>query len=371
MPTQIFPADRPTAQPPRQQTAPRQFAGTTPLAGADTGGIYHSTFAAQYQPPAGAPAALPTQTAQLQRRKRHAWRGWLIAILCVVVLFGACSFFVSMLIANRLSRRPSVVVRGPAVPPVPAIPPIPVPPNMGDADLSGLTPLDESGADVSDDKTVITKTFPLKAGATFTLGQTAGDVTVEGWDGDGAQVKITKEGGDEDDRAAARILHSATDKGLTLRTPEGTDEVKEFKYEIKLPRGVRQIEINSRQSDVKLSNLAGGVSVNVLKGDLTASQLTGRVEMRTMKGDISVDLKGATPAQPQGFNTVRGDVTLAVDGANADVQAETVAGGASADPGLGIAVEKQLVGARAAGTVGKGGQEIVAKTVRGDVRIKK
>src|SRR5919202_5298502 len=90
MPTQIFPSDRQTAQPPpQQQTAQRPFAATTPLSGADTGGIYHSTFAAQYQPPAGVPAALPTETARLQRRKSHRLRNWLIAVLCFVVLFGA------------------------------------------------------------------------------------------------------------------------------------------------------------------------------------------------------------------------------------------------------------------------------------------
>jgi DUF4097 and DUF4098 domain-containing protein YvlB len=149
------------------------------------------------------------------------------------------------------------------------------------------------------------------------------------------------------------------------------DTVKEIKYEIKLPRALRQIEINSLQSDVTLSNLAGGVAVKTMKGDFSAKGLTGAVDLRTMKGDISVDLKGATPAGAQSYNTVKGDITLAVEGANAEVQAETVAGGVSADEGLGVAVEKQYAGSRASGAIGKGGQTVAAKSVSGSIKIKK
>jgi DUF4097 and DUF4098 domain-containing protein YvlB len=377
MPTQIFHGglpQQPTLPPQQQQTAPRPFSNTTPLASRDTDSVYHSTFAAQYQTPAGTPAALPTETAQLQR-KRHAWRGWLIAILCLVVFFGAGSFFVAQVLVDRFRHR-VVASRGaargvPSIPALPAIPSIPSIPDMNDASTEGLSPLDEAGAQVSGDTTVITKTFALKPDAAFSLQQIRGDVTIEGWDQNQAQVTITKRGGDADERAGVEIMHSATDKGLTLHSPEEMDEVKEIKYEIKLPRSLRQIEINSLASDITLSNLAGGVTIKTMKGDFSVKGLTGTVDLRTMKGDISVDLKGATPAQSQSFNTVKGDITLAVEGANAQVQAETVAGGVSADEGLGVSVEKQIAGSRASGAVGKGGQTVAAKTVSGSIKIKK
>jgi hypothetical protein len=374
MPTRILsgglsPQSAPT-QP--QQNAQRPFSSTTPLASRDTDAVYHSNFAAQYQTPAGSPAALPTETAQL-RRKRRSWRGWLVAVLCLIVVFGAGSFFVAQVIVDRLRHK--IVIHketsARAIPAIPSIPSIPSIPGMDDASTEGLTPLDEAGAQVSGDKTVITKTFALKPDAAFSLTQIRGDVTVEGWDQNQAQVTITKRGGDEDDRAGIEIMHSATDKGLTLHSPEEMDTVKEIKYEIKLPRSLRQIEINSLQSDVTLSNLAGGVAVKTMKGDFSAKGLTGTVDLHTMKGDISVDLKGATPAGAQSYNTVKGDITLAVEGANAEVQAETVAGGVSADEGLGVSVEKQYAGSRASGAVGKGGRSIVAKSVSGSIKIKK
>lgn len=361
MPTQILDAG--------QQTAPQQGAGTVPLAGRDTGGVYHSSFAAQYQSPA---TMSPTGPAQMQPRKRRSWGAWLFALLALLVVFGAGSFFVARLVANQFQRK--VIIRkdtARSVPAIPAIPALPQMPDMSDADTANLSPLDETGAEVSDDATVITKTFALKSGAAFSLQQVKGDVTIEGWDQDGAQVTITKHGGDEDDRAGVRIMQSATDKGLTLRTPEEMDDIKEIKYEIKLPRSLRQIEINAMDSDVKLSNLAGGVTVKTMKGDYSVKGLTGAVDLHTMKGDISVDLKGVSPTQAQSYNAVKGDITLAVEGANADVQAETVAGGASADEGLGVAVEKEFAGSRASGTVGRGGKTVTAKTVSGSVKIKK
>jgi hypothetical protein len=365
IPTQILPGAQ--APPPPTNRQP-YAAGTTPLGARDTDDIYRSRFAQQYQPPAAAPVALPTQTAQLQRKRPR--RGWLIGLLCVLALFIGGSLFVAQIISDQIRR--NVVHRGSAraVPAVPAIPAVPAVPGVGAPDGADLSPLDEAGAEVSGDKTVITKTFPLAAGAAFSLTQTSGDITVEGWDQNQAQVTITKEGGDADDRAGVEIMHAVSDKGLTLRTPEDTDEVKQIKYEIKLPRSLRQIEIKSLDSDIALSNLAGGVALSTMRGDVSVSKLTGAVVTRTMKGDISVDLRNATPTQPQSFNTVKGDIQLAMGGANAEVSAETVAGGVSADSGLGVSVEKQFAGSHAAGTVGRGGQAVAAKTVSGSVKIK-
>jgi hypothetical protein len=374
MPTQILPG----AQTPPPQTAQQPYASTTPLGNRDTDGFYRSHVAQQYQSPAigtqqYGSAVASAQTGQLERR-RSRWRGWLVALLCALCLLVVGSIFAANFVAGIIRNRTQSIVRKTTrdikIPPIPSVPDVPTIPSMNDANEGDLSPLDETGAQVSGDTTVVTKTFALQPGAAFSLQQIKGDVTVEGWDQDQAQVTITKRGGDAEDRAGVEIMHAATDKGLTLRTPEDMDTLSEIKYEIKLPRGLRQIEINGQDSDVSLSNLAGSVAVNTMRGDLTLSKLTGAVALHTMKGDIKVDLKGATPAQAQSFNTVKGDITLAVGGANAEVRAETVSGGVSADNGLGVSVEKQIAGSRATGTIGKGGQEIVAKTVRGDVKIK-
>jgi hypothetical protein len=367
IPTQILPGNQPPPAP-QQPTAAQAFAGTTPLASRDTDPVYHSRFAEQYQPSA---VALPTQTAQLQRKRSR--RGWLVALLCILVFLCGAAFLGAQYVADQVRRKIVIhkeTARGvPSLPSLPAMPPLP---GTADApDDANLSPLDETGAQVSGDKTIITKTFPLGADAAFSLTQVSGDVTIEGWDGNQAQVTITKRGGDAEDRAGVEIMHSATDKGLTLRSPEESDELKEVRYEIKLPRALRQIQINSRDSDVTLSNLAGSVAVSVMRGNISAAGLSGTVVTRTMKGNISVDLKNASPTQSQTFNTVSGNIVLKVGSADAIVKAETVSGEVSADDDLGINIEKQFAGEHAAGTLGKGGQAIVAKTVSGNIKIKK
>jgi hypothetical protein len=365
IPTQILPGNQPTSQ--QQPTAAQAFAGTTPLASRDTDPVYQSRIAQQYQQSA---AAMQNETAQLPRKRSR--RGWLIALLCALVFLCGAAFLGVQFVADQLRRK--IVVhkesaRAPSMPQMPQMPPVPGLPGAPDAE--GLSPLDEAGAEVSGNKTVITKTFPLNSDATFTLAQISGDVTIEGWDENQAQVTITKRGGDEEDRAGVEIMHAATPKGLTLRTPEEMDTVEEVRYEIKLPRALRQIQIDAQDSDVTLSNLAGSVAIKLTRGNVSASGLSGGVVTHAMKGNISVDLKNASPAQSQAFNTVSGNIALKVGGADAMVKAETIDGEVSADTDLGINVQKQMAGEHAAGTLGRGGQAIVAKTVSGNIKIKK
>ena len=55
--------------------------------------------------------------------------------------------------------------------------------------LLHLVKLDESGATVSGDQTVLTKTYPLDGDASFSVRLISGNVTVTGSDGEEAEVK--------------------------------------------------------------------------------------------------------------------------------------------------------------------------------------
>jgi hypothetical protein len=374
IPTQILPGGQDQQQPAPQATAGQAHAATTPLGSRDTDEVYRSRVA-QFLNPPPAPIA-PMSTMALEGGGRSGWRGWLIALVCVLGFLVVGSIFAARYVSQQLAARRTVIVnRGRQgaqvnIPPLPPMPDAPAMPPMDAPDADDLETLDEAGAQVSGDETVITRTFPLKAGAMLWLANSSGDISVEGWDGDEAQVKITKRGGSAEERADVEIMQQESDAGLSLRTSEHSDEVKGVSYEIKLPREVRGVEIKSRDSNVTLANLAGDVSLNVLRGDFALKGLTGTVSARTMKGDISVNLKNATPAGSQSLNAVSGSITLSVGGANAVLKAETISGDVNADTDLGLSVEKRVAGEHAAGTLGKGGQSIVAKTVSGDIKIK-
>ena len=385
IPTQILPAgqQQPQQGPHATDSPPAPY--TTPLTSRDTADpVYPSRFAQYHQPPAGAAAAPPAQftqeTAQLARR-RSRWPFWALASAVVFALLVVAIIITAQLASQSGEPTRRIIVRGggapgsvapPAqpVPPMPPIQPVVEVPGFEAPELEDTEPLDEEGAEVSGDKTVITKTFPLKPGATFALAQASGDVTVEGWDGDEARVTITKRGGSTDERAGLEILHEASDKRLAFKTGGGGG-VRDVEYEIRLPRGVRQIEIGSQSGDVNLSNLAANVSVSLMRGDVRAAGLTGAVNARTMRGDASVDLQNLTPAAPQVYATTRGNVEIKADGANAVLKAETIAGSIKVEGDLPVVPQRRVPGETAAGTLGKGGQSVVARAISGDIRIKR
>ena len=370
VPTQILPdarggAPRDTGQPGARPT------DTTPLGARQTGDAGYESRFAGYQPlaPSGSrpPLVPPAPKAGGSRR------GWLWALLAVLVASVAISAVVARQLAvhwaGKKNNAPPRVVKV-SVPKL-EVPDVALPPPLVLHGDEGGEPLDEEGAEVTSDKTVITETFPLGEEGRLSIVNVAGNITVEGWDGDEAEVKITKRGGTAEDRAAARILRSESDNRLTLRTEEGAHRLHEVRYEIKVPRAVRQLEITARDSNVKVANVAGGLSVRVDRGNIELMNVGGAASTHTMKGHTKVVLADAEPGDAQVFSGVNGDIELRLQpGTNAQIKAQTVEGDIEADRGLRLDMQKRAAGWHAAGTIGHGGEPILVKTVSGNIKIK-
>ena len=366
VPTQILPEAR--GGPPHQSrdTGPPE---TTPLQPRETGDAYESRFAG-YRPPAPAPMAPMAPMMSTSRR------GWLWALLAVLVASVAISAVVARQFAVHWAQKqtaapPKVVkVNAPKV----EIPDVALPPPLvlrGGEGVEG-EPLDEEGAEVTSDKTVVTETFPLGEDGRLSIINTAGNITVEGWDEEEAEVRITKRGGTAADRAAARILRSEADDRLTLRTADGASaRLHEVRYEIKGPRAVRQIEITARDANVKIANVAGSLAVRVDRGDIELTNVGGAASTHTMKGHTRVTLADSEPDDAQVFSGVNGDIELRLKpGTNAQIKAQTVEGDIEADSALRLDMQKRAAGWHAAGTIGRGGEPILVKTVSGSIKIK-
>lgn len=365
VPTQILPEAR--VGPPQPQgagadTGPTQ---TTPLAPRDTGDAGYESRFAGYRSPAAGGGRVPL--APMVGTSRG---GWLWALLAVLVASIAISAVVARQFAvhwagKKAATQPKVVkVNVPKI----EIPDVALPPPLV---LRGGEPLDEEGAVVTSDKTVITESFPLGEDGRLSIVNTAGNITVEGWDEEEAEVRITKRGGTAEDRAAARIIRTESDDRLTLRTEEGASRLHEVRYEIKVPRSVRQLEITARDSNVKVANVAGGLSVRVDRGDIELAGVGGAASTHTMKGHTRVTLADSEPDDAQVFSGVNGDIELRLKpGTNAQIKAQTVEGDIEADSALKLDMQKRAAGWHAAGTIGHGGEPILVKTVSGNIKIK-
>jgi hypothetical protein len=336
---------------------PANFQQTSPLVGQPFGA----------HPLVVEPPALP-------RRRRGAW---LVALLVVFVL-GAGLASGAAFIWWRTTHQPVARKTTAGVPPIPAIPPVPpVPADLGDRIKEALKtagvplPLDESGAVVSGDTTVLTRTYELGDDAAFAVHAVKGSVTVTGTEGEAVVVKVVKRGGSAAERGAARVLESKTDEGLTLLTAPGVEAVS-VSYEVSVPRQLRRLEIEASRGDVHVSGFAGAVVSDVQTGEVEFRDVSGEVRSKVIKGNTRIFHGDAEREGAQQFSVVKGNIEATfADGANVDLKAETLDGNIEADEGFGLRVVKAPAGRYLAGRIGEGGEGLFFKVTNGDIRLKK
>lgn len=361
IPTQILPG----GGAPRGGQTGEQPGETTPLPARDTADpVYPSRYAGR-QPPA---------TPGVGRRRSR--RGLVLGLLAAVVVSVGASVYIARRItmhwvAKRAQEKQvKIVVPKVKTPPMPAMPPAH---GVAAAEPGEEEALDEDGAEVSGSETVITRSFEVEEGSLFAVSNVAGDIRVEGWDGEEAEVRITKRGGTPAEREAVEILHRSSPGRVQLTTGRGgRGGVRDVRYEVKLPKGLlRQVDVVSNDSNVTVSGLDANVGVVVMRGEISLDGVAGTVSTRTTKGNTKISLASADPAAPMILNGVNGNVEIKLrPGTNADVKAETIDGRIEAGDGVKLSVERRLSGEQAVGRLGKGGQPIVVKTVSGNIKIR-
>jgi DUF4097 and DUF4098 domain-containing protein YvlB len=294
--------------------------------------------------------------------------GWTRFLPLILISVVGVSLLAGLLLA-RLSRRVVIVKDDHAAPAPPAAPPVKVVVNHPPRPEPGV--MSEEGAVISDDKTTITQSYPLGANATVSLANVTGHIRIEGWDEAQAEVKVIKDGGSIEDRQAVQVRLASTSDLLSLETSPTRSSPVEVHYELKLPRRVRQLEIKSADSDVKLAKITGDITITIQGSSIEMENVSGPLHTKIVKGDTKVTLGGA-PSGPQEFSSVSGDIELRLNGdINADINAETIDGDIDADDELKLKIEKRPMGQAATGRIGSGGTSIRIKTVNGDISIKK
>jgi hypothetical protein len=350
MPTQTLPPRTPPASAP---------ARTSPLSGGTTADFYPpppGSYPSVHVPPGASAAQVGVPP---RRRSKKIWwvLGGLFALFCFFGIVGS-------LIDN--SRRRVVVVKKKDAPRAPSAPTVP---KAGG--ISGST-LAEDGAKETNDETVITKTYALATGSTVVLKNVSGSIKVEGWDEQRAEVKITKRGGTREQRRGVNIVEDSGDKKLSLERPLEGDSPVEVDYEVRLPRSLKSVEIRSMRSDVELSGVEGDIRIDLKQGDIDLEGVAGVFDLKTMHGETHVEVKELRGDGASTIKSMAGDVELGFEGApNADIKAKTLAGDIELEDGLGLKVEKGMVGESVAGRLGEGKHSVTIEAMAGDIKITK
>ena len=345
-------ADLPTQLLPHQQQGGAPTATVPLAAGRNTDPVY-----------AAGTAYRPAHTAAVPARRKRRWGRVLffVALFVVALSVGGALLAVSFV---RSLPRPAAekmkIVK--AKPPRGTV--APAPPGASAEEF------DDEGAEVTGDKTVITRSYPLGDGGTFKIENASGGITVEGWDEPRAEVRVIKRGETAEERAGVEIRQERSGDSLSFKTEADEDSrVREVQYEVKLPRELRRLELNTRNGDVRLAGVEAEVAVSVQGGNLALEGVGGKLSAKTLNGNAGVKLGAAD--QPQVVNVVNGNITLTLSPeTNVHLKAESLAGRVEADGELGLTLQKTATSQHAAGRIGKGGQPLVLKAINGNVRIK-
>lgn len=317
---------------------------------------------ASYTSPMGQMEAAGQHTAAAKKRR------WVIpALLGMLLLVVVGGGAIAVMMSRGALARKMVFVEG-GMPHPPGVPAVPLPAAGADGVI-----IDDEGAIVSGDMTVITKTLPLDPEGTLSIRNFSGNIRVEGWDEERAELKIIKRGGSADDRRNARVTLAHDDEHLSLAAP-GAGGPVEVAFEVRVPRGLQKVEISSASSEVRVSKLEAPLVVNVKTGSIKLEDVRGEARTGIFNGDTEVIYggDGAGRGSQQEFSSVNGDidVTFAAE-TNADLTAEVVQGDIEVDDSLGLRVQKRMVGRKVEGRVGEGGETLSIKSVNGSIKIKK
>lgn len=232
----------------------------------------------------------------------------------------------------------------------------------------GEKPFDESSADTvvtAGADTTFTKTFAMGGGAKFSITNINGNITVSAWDQPKVEVNVIKRGGSD---RSAQVFFTNSGGNLSIRTAQSRGN-QDVKFEVKLPRELGRVELSSVNGAIKLSDVTAEILVDATNGAIELANVVGASKIHTVNGSIKANLLEASERSME-FESTNGSIDLIVpQGFEGDLEASTRHGSINVDGTLGVHVEKGVVGQKAKGEIGQGGERLKLATTNGNIRL--
>ncbi|RFP64664.1 hypothetical protein D0N36_12950 [Hymenobacter lapidiphilus] len=201
--------------------------------------------------------------------------------------------------------------------------------------------------------------------------RTNGGITVRAWAGTNVRVRarITgKAATAETARAlAAAVRLSTTNHTLRAALANGSVEGWAVSYELLVPAQTNLV-LTAVNGALTLENVRGQLRLTTTNGPLVLRGVSGDVRAQTTNGRIDLSLSGETWTGPGlEVNTVNGDISWELPAEyTATVLARTTRGRVAAELNT---KRLNLLPHNLAATLGKGGVQLKASTVNGNVRV--
>ena len=221
------------------------------------------------------------------------------------------------------------------------------------AERASRTPATAAAADVDWDG----------KGTSVDLANVNGSVTVTTSKGKKIRIRAHKSGPDAND---VKVVIKQRGDRVSVHTdyPERGHVEAEVDYEVELPAGV-EFDADVVNGSVDVTGVAAPLRLNSVNGTIKAAGARD-VSASTVNGRVTVGLSGrATRAQ---LNAVNGKLEVKLPAKlGAKVRASTLSG--SIDSDVPLTRKREMVGAKASGTVGDGAATITLETVSGRIKI--
>ncbi len=339
VPTRMMPS-------PPEGWGARSAASTGPTSRPETSPVYDPPVG--YQPTV--PPAYPAMVPPYAPPPRRSPVGWILAFIGM----GLFVFVVIVVMFAARFGRNRIDTGGPT---------------SAATARQGERALDEGSADTVvtlGSETTFTKTFTLDDDARVSLRNVNGSITVTAWDQPTAAVSVIKRGGSSD--RSPQVFFTNGGGNLAIRTAQGRAN-QDVRFEVKLPRELGRVELSSVNGVIRISDINAEILTDSTNGAIELTNVVGASKVHTTNGYIKAGLLQASDRSME-FESTNGSIDLTVPpGFEADLDASTIHGSINIDETLGVQVEKGIVGQRAKGEIGRGGERLRLATTNGNVKL--
>jgi DUF4097 and DUF4098 domain-containing protein YvlB len=233
----------------------------------------------------------------------------------------------------------------------------------------------------------IDRTIDVRPGATVTLTNTNGRVTIGSWDQPRVRIVAHKkvEGSRDDARDAMKALRVdivPQNGGVTVRTQHpklndgfssifdwllGNHIEAQVRYELTIPRSMN-VDVTNTNGGIHLADVTGHLELDTTNGKIEVERCAGSIDASTTNGGIYADLIGIAKGSQLRFSTTNGRIELTVPKSlAADIEAGTTNGGISTD----LPVQTTRFSRNSLrGTINGGGVPLRLHTTNGSIEIK-
>lgn len=199
----------------------------------------------------------------------------------------------------------------------------------------------------------VQQAIPMSAPGTVNVENIAGTVTVAAWTKPVVEVEATKYGYDVQELRSTAIEVRKEGSSIFIATRYGSGmHHGGVRYDIRLPE----------TASLHVSNVAGRIDISGARGDVTAQTQAGTIvaDLGRVAGGRSVDLQATTGA-------IR--LWIAPD-SDAGIDAHSAVGAFSTDIPNITQSRENIIGMRAAGTIGSGSARIRLATTTGAIALR-